>query len=412
MSESEIIDVVADEKEFASLQFRLVARYTRENFPEAAYRPDGMGGIRAGSRVVKMKMDGVGTKPELAERLRLGGANSFIYSGLAFDGAAMVLDDAAAEGIIPVGLGDVLDVSSARNRDDVIAFADGINRACNRARVALISGETAELGYRTAGIGETHVNWNMAAQCIEDPEKRFDSRKLRPGMPIVGLRERSIRSNGLTRARAILEAAFLARMSVPSRVEFVRAELGDALGVAVSSEQMEGALKHPSIGPALRDHVHVPWHQEYPELTLKLLTPSTIYSPLICEAQGWVDGRPKIPILAAAHITGGSVPLKGGRMLEGTGLGMNLTETFPEPEGVAELMAMGKPLGLIDGASACRQWNMGVGFLCALPDRMAADAFCSLAAERDYEAKLLGLVTQDPLIRWCGHAFKYERKSN
>jgi phosphoribosylaminoimidazole (AIR) synthetase len=208
-----------DQKEASSQSFADVVLATADNFPEAAYRPRIPAGARLnaqcaihpGRHRIAVNADGIGTKPEFAERLYSVDGDPRVFEGLAFDAAAMVADDAARDGSFVVGIANTVDVNTASKEEVMTALARGLHRACNAGGFPLLNGETAELGYRTAGYGEYRINWNMVALTLVNEEKRIDGSRLKPGQPVVALRERSIRSNGLTRARAILEHAHLAQ---------------------------------------------------------------------------------------------------------------------------------------------------------------------------------------------------------
>jgi phosphoribosylaminoimidazole (AIR) synthetase len=164
-------------------------------------------------------------------------------------------------------------------------------------------------------------------------------------------------------------------------------------------------------GRTLMEHASLPWHETYPDITKKLLNPSTIYAPLIAAAQGGVDGDVQVPLVACAHISGGGVPLKAGRMLSAKGLGMHLDTVFPDPEGIPELVELARchPHAdgsvLVDERTACEQWNRGVGFLCVLENESDSDVLLDLAQKLGYEAALAGITTENPQISWRGHVW-------
>src|SRR6185436_5623522 len=163
--------------------------------------------------------------------------------------------------------------------------------------------------------------------------------RLAPGQPVVGLRERNIRSNGLTDVRAILDQAYLQReMGVADRRRGIAAYIRSQMAHALPEDQILAVLDaQPN---ATRDHEQIllPWHTAFQDLTTKLQAPSTIYAPLIYEAQGGVDGERRIPLVDCTHVSGGGSPLKARRMVENQGDGVNLEAIFPDPEGVEELI--------------------------------------------------------------------------
>lgn len=144
-----------------------VIKGTLNNFPDARFRP----------RVIRETPqytiavinpapygfwptgDGIGTKPELAERLFTGDNDPSNFESLAHDVFAMVAGDEDRFGRFMVGAVEIVDMNSADDKRVVSALARGMQNACNNeGRFALLNGETAELGYRTSGYGDTHIN--------------------------------------------------------------------------------------------------------------------------------------------------------------------------------------------------------------------------------------------------------------
>lgn len=407
------IEVVIDSKELASQTFADVVRATADLFPEAAYRPIG-GRIYPGKHGIYGNADGTGTKPEFSERLSGETNDAAHFESQAFNVLAMVADDVSRDGKFVVGIVNSIDVNDAGDPAFMAALARGMQRGCEVGKFPLLNGETAELGYRTPGIGKNHLNWNAVAIQLINEEKVIDGSKLQAGQPVVALRETSIRSNGLTRARAILEHAHMMQTSGTADKRMHIAEtMRRNLRYTIPEDQILKVLDHTPAGLGLWEHIHLPWHETFPDLTAKLHQPSTIYTPLLYEAQGGVDGPRKIPLVACAHISGGGVPLKGKRMVEGKGLGLHLIAPFDDPAGIPELInlaAMYPKKGgtlLVDERTACEQWNRGVGFLCVTETAAHADEFTALAASMGYEAKIAGVVTDERAIHWRGHSWRY-----
>ena len=213
--------------------------------------------------------DGVGTKAEIAERVGK-------HDTLAFDLLAMVCDDAVIRGGEPVVAGSVLDLNSLAGeggaRLDIIRqLAEGYVSAAADAGVAIINGEMAELGDRVGGYGGMNYNWCAGLVWLARKDRLITGTEVRAGDAVVGLREEGFRSNGLSLVRKIL---------------------GDAHGDM--------------------------WHEEVrgdTTLGALVLRPSRIYSRALVDMFGGVEGEPRAPIHAAAHITGGGLPGKLGRAL-------------------------------------------------------------------------------------------------
>ncbi|MBI5793912.1 hypothetical protein HZA87_02375 [Candidatus Uhrbacteria bacterium] len=415
-------EIIRDDKENASRTFADVAEKTRNNFPESAYRLRVHGNGRVSGTMGRHRYfagaDGTGTKPELAERMDTLHDDPCYYEGLGSDVVAMVADDVPPLGYFVVGIVNTLDVNSAKDSDFVAALARGMHRACDKGRFPLLNGETAELGYRTPGVGKNHLNWNAVALQLVNEAKIIDGSKLKAGNIIIGLRERSIRSNGLTMARDILENAWLQERSFQNKRAWAIHAIQKKQRHTMSAEAIGDIFDAMPGGPAFLDHVHVPWHEQFREVTEQLLTPSKIYAPLFYEAQGGVDGPVNIPLLACAHITGGGVPLKVQRMLkDNPGLGVDLNTVFPDPDGIPKLMELSRNYGvagktLIDDRTACEKWNRGVGVLCVVESDEHAAEFVGLAAKMDYEAAIMGSVIDHPLIRWRGHEWSTQAVSS
>lgn len=418
-------EVTKDMKERASLTFAEVVRATAEHFPEPRYR---LKRLRAGAlseryvirnledTAISGNSDGIGTKPEIIERSFATFHDDSVFESLAFDLAAMVSDDAARDGLFVLAIQNNLDVNSAEDPRFIAALARGLKRACDRGRFALLSGETAELGTRTPGYGPNHLNWNASAVVLVHEEKMFHPEKLSPGQPIVALRERSIRSNGLSRARAILENAYVQGVrGLRTREECIVRDTWERLHRLISEEDIRCVLNATYIGgePAW-DHFTVPWHlSPLMDLAEKLRTPSTIYTPLIYAAQGGVDGEVCVPIVAAAHISGGGVPLKAKRMAEAAGVGVHVEPVFPDPDGVPALIDLAQRYPdpkegiLVDDRTAYEQWNRGIGFLCVVEHQQRADELAALASSLGYEAKAAGEIIPERQIEWRGHTWRY-----
>jgi len=422
--------VSIDDKEHAALTFARVVEETRDFFPEEKYRPNvikarslnAQYGINPAPHEIFGNGDGIGTKPELAERLAWPKQHGH-FESLAYDVVAMVADDAARFGYFTVGIINNLDVNSAGDKSFVAALARGAHEACLIGKFPLLNGETAELGHRTAGWGTNRLNWNMTALTLINREKLIDGGDLAPGQPVVVLREKSIRSNGLTRARKILETTFIQKQCGRETTyrdqyirEYVREKIGD-ICLKLGDDDLATILESTPLGADIYDHIQIPWHESFRKEVKEILRPSRIYSPAIYAAQGGVDGKVQVPIVACAHISGGGVPLKGKRMVEESGLGLDLETIFPDPEAVTMLMKIAstyprlpeiddeKPL--IDERSACEQWNRGVGFLTVHRDTSAATDFVQLAASIGYEAAIAGKVITEREIRWRGHTWTY-----
>lgn len=410
-----------DEKGKASLTLGEVIRQTSQNYPDPRFRPKiyettpyyTIAGINPSPFSFWVTADGIGTKPELAERLFTDDPkDSSVWEGLAFDTLAMIDGDEARFGRYMVGAANVVDQNTAEDKTVVGALAKGLKDACDQGQFALLNGETAELGYRTSGYGKTRLNWNAFGVSILNPEKLILGKDLKPGQPIVAFREESIRSNGLSKARAILETAFLLSLGLKSKDEYVHKKLAER-GVIFDRATIENVLAE-IFGHDALEQILPPWHTLHPDIVKQLLMPSRLYGPIIREAQGKVDEPRKIKMIAAAHITGGGIPEKAKRMVENKGLGVSLDAVFPDPKGVTSLLSLVnsfpediKSKLKVDDKTACEQWNRGIGFVVVAANQEEAKKLVEVAGDMNCEAKVAGEIIDKPEIHWRGHVWQY-----
>ena len=409
-----------DQKGQASITMGDVIRRTRNNFPEARFRPQiykettnyTIAGIDPSPYRFWVTADGIGTKPELAERLLDETSDPSHFEGLAFDTFAMIDGDEARFGRFLVGIAEVLDANSAIDQRVIAALAKGAEEACNKGRFAFLNGETAELGYRTSGYGNTRVNWNAVGISIVNEEKLILGDGLQPGQLVVAFREPSIRSNGLSKARTIIETAYLQGLHFDSKQEMV-AHFLRTRGMRGSNQEIENELRN-LFGHDALEQVLIPWHKKFPDVTKQLLKPSILYDPIIYDAQGGVEGERKVNMIAAAHISGGGVPEKGKRMVESKKLGLAVNAIFPDPDGVQSLLAIAEKLPQeirqkigINDRIACEQWNRGIGFMVVVPNQEEAKKLIDIAGQHECEAGIAGEVIDQPELQFKGYKWRY-----
>jgi phosphoribosylformylglycinamidine cyclo-ligase len=295
--------------------------------------------------VMNMGFDGVGTKMELAERVG-------DHSTIAYDLFAMVCDDAVVRGAEPILIGSILDVNALAKDgkpflDEVRQLAQGYVNAAKAANVAIVNGEVAEIGNRVGGYGSFNYNWGAAVVWFANRNRLFTGHEVRVGDYLVGFRERGFRSNGLSLVRKIM-----------------RDNLGDEWHTA----RLDG--------------------DSFAKLALE---PSQIYCAAVVDMFGGFDGEPKVPLTGVAHITGGGIPCKLGRMLKPSGYGAVITNSF-EPSLLTKYC---QDKGNVSDVEAYRTWNMGQGMIVATPEPQAV---ISIAENYGIEAKIIGEVRQNPAI--------------
>jgi phosphoribosylformylglycinamidine cyclo-ligase len=289
--------------------------------------------------IIAMTSDGIGSKIELAERLGC-------YTTLGFDLMAMVTDDLVANGFEPGNVSNILDVDTldAAIVDDLMR---GLFEAAAAAVVAVTGGEIAELGDRVRGWGpRMHFNWCATAiGFMPRTRQPIEGGLVRPGQHLVAIESPGFRSNGFSLLRSIMARSF-----GPQWHE-VACDGGRTWGEA-------------------------------------LLTPSLIYAPAVCKV---LDAGCRVT--GIAHITGGGIPDKLGRVLRRTGCGARLPDLF-EP---LPFMYAAARLGEIPPETAYRQWNQGNGML-MLVEADDAAACIALLGANGLRARDAGLVTDDALI--------------
>jgi phosphoribosylformylglycinamidine cyclo-ligase len=287
-----------------------------------------------GSRIA-MTSDGIGTKVEVAERLGR-------YDTLGADLVAMVVDDLAANGVEPVALTNTLDVDALDTRI-VDELMHGLHDAAKIARIAVVGGEIAALGNRISGYGRgMHFNWCATALGQLRPDWRaIDGSEIREGDAIVAIESTSMRSNGYSAARRTLHTAF-----------------GDVWHTIMHKGQSWGE---------------------------RLLLPCEIYAPAIVALR--LAG---VEIHGLAHITGGGIPSKFGRILKATGLGADISEPFLPSETFQGLLTLSR----MTPREAYEHWNMNNGFLMVLPESEV-----KRIADVPYRTKRIGTIVKRSGIR-------------
>jgi len=284
--------------------------------------------------------DGIGTKVEVAERMNR-------HDTLAFDLLAMVCDDLVRRGAEPLAVSEILDVG-ALEEEAAHSLARGLIEAAAVARVAVVAGEVAEMPERIQGHGASRYNWAADALGIARPDELITGDTIQEGDALVALQEEGCRSNGFTKIRQILSSRY---------------------GADWHMAQFEAGQCWGDI----------------------LLVPSRIYTPLILDFRDAHPGGPAA-LKGIAHITGGGIPEKLGRLLISPGLGAFLNGCFSPCRALSLL----QELGSVDDEVAYGTWNMGNGMILAVED---PGPFIEFAGAMGYQASTAGHVTGDGRIR-------------
>ncbi len=247
--------------------------------------------------------DGVGTKIEVAERMRK-------FDTLGYDLIAMVADDGVCVGAEVVSITNTLDAPKL-DEEMVEGLMKGLQKAALEQKIVVPGGELAELGDALNG-----AVWNATAVGIVEKNKVIDGSSIGEGDAIIALKSDGIRSNGLSLARMILKQKF--------GDDWVHADYGDG--------------------------------RKWGEV---ILTPSKIYHRALLGLLGGYGEERRFDVKGLAHNTGGGIKGNLSRLLKKTGTGAVLDE-LPEPH---EFMLRMQEFGGVSDEEAYRTWNMGVGMM-------------------------------------------------
>jgi len=289
--------------------------------------------------------DGVGSKALVAQRMKK-------FNTLGYDLIAMLADDTASTGALPVAGTNTLDLASS-DPDLVDELMSGLVAACEVANVSMVGGEIAELPDQVKGYSRPFI-WNGDLLGLLGEGRRIDGSGIVPGHNIVGLRGNGIRSNGLTLARKICRSSF---------------------------------------GPD--------WHEETFDERRSwgevLLSPSRIYAPIMVALTGGFQDESRANITGIVHVTGGGMANLNRVLPEETGA--ILTDLFPPQEEFIKL----QELGPVAEEEAYRTWNMGQPVLLVTPEPEKVE---NLLEEFEVPSRVVGEVTNRPEIVCRGKGLK------
>ena len=225
------------------------------------------------------------------------------YTTIGIDLVAMCVNDVICSGANPLYFLDYISTKKLDDRLDDIMF--GVMKGCNISGIELIGGETAEHGRFSADI-------DLAGFCtgIVEEGEILDGRMIKKGDKIIGFASSGLHSNGYTLINDML-------------------------------------WRHK-----------IRWDD-----TPELLTPTTIYSPMI---QRLLD---EVPILGMAHITGGGIPENLPRCLP-NGLTAHVDyNSWPLPEIFSKVQLAGEILE----EDMKTTFNCGIGFCIIVPPDVTID---------------------------------------
>ena len=261
-----------------------------------------------GDRYLALATDGVGTKLLVAEALG-------DYSTIGIDCVAMNVNDLVAAGIEPVAFVDYLAVEAPD--DDVASQSgQGLAAGAEEAGIALVGGETAVMP-------EVVKGFDLAGTCAGlAPKDAVFEGVAEPGDALVGWPSAGIHSNGLTLAR---EAATRDH------------EYTDPFPPEFDTADGAGGREARSIGEVL-------------------LEPTRIYTRLLGPMR-------EHDVRGAAHVTGG-----GWTNLERLGEHRYVVE---DPWSIQPVFEFVQSEGNVSDSEMHRTFNMGTGFVAALPSERA-----------------------------------------
>ncbi|MBU0727200.1 phosphoribosylformylglycinamidine cyclo-ligase [Patescibacteria group bacterium] len=283
--------------------------------------------------------DGVGTKIEVAEKMRK-------FDTLGYDLVAMVADDGVCVGAEVVSITNTLD-SPSLDEDMVEGLMAGLKKAALEQKIVIPGGELAELGDALNG-----AVWNATAVGIVEKDKVITGEDIADGDVIIGLKSDGIRSNGLSLARMILKNQF--------GEDWVNADYGDG--------------------------------RTWGEV---ILTPCKIYHRSLLNIIGGYKEERKIVAKGIVHNTGGGIPGNLPRILKDKGLGAELDNLIEPHEFMKKMMEYGN----VSREEAYKTWNMAIGMMMVV-DPKDVDILLDHLSDQGIEAQVIGKVVTGGEIRF------------
>jgi phosphoribosylformylglycinamidine cyclo-ligase len=272
--------------------------------------------------------DGVGTKLKLA----------FLadrHDSIGIDCVAMCVNDILVQGAEPLFFLDYI-ACGRLAPEKIAAIVAGVAAGCKLAGCALIGGETAEMPGMYADDEYDLAGFSVG---VADRSQVIDGSTIQPGDALIGLASSGVHSNGYSLVRKLI--------------------------LEVGGHQLTDVV--PELG-----------EQTIGEL---LLTPTRIY------VQSVLQLLQHCTIKGMAHITGGGISGNLPRMFPaGLGAAIDLG-SWP----VLPIFRYLQQLGQVPGEDMYRTFNMGIGFVLAVPAEQAA-ATLAKAKQLGEQAYLIGAV--------------------
>ena len=225
------------------------------------------------------------------------------YTTIGQDLVAMCVNDVICSGAKPLYFLDY--VSTKKIDDNVADIMVGILKGCEIAEMELLGGETAE-HYR-------QTEFDLAGFCTGIVEENgiIDGSLIKPGDKVIGLASSGLHSNGYSLINDMLWR-------------------------------------------------HKIFYKETPEL----ITPTTIYAPIV---EKLLD---EVPVIGMAHITGGGIPENLPRCLP-DGITVDVDyNSWRLPEIFRKIMLAGE----IVEEEMKKVFNLGIGYCVVVPPEVEEDA--------------------------------------
>ncbi len=254
--------------------------------------------------VLMASTDGVGTKLLLARSCEALGT-------IGIDLVAMVANDIAVTGARPLFFLDYYATGKLSASEGAVILS-GIEKGCEKARMELIGGETAEL----PGLYEPD-EFDLAGFGVGLVEKDavVDGSDVREGDVVLGVASSGVHSNGFSLVRAVIRSA---KLSLDRQYDEFDAPLGEIL-----------------------------------------MRPTRIYVKSI---RALLDA---VPVHAMAHITGGGIPGNLERVIP-EGMSAVIDAASWEPPPVFKFI---EERGQVPHAEMMRVFNMGVGLVAIVREK-------------------------------------------
>ena len=224
------------------------------------------------------------------------------YTTIGIDLVAMCVNDVITCGALPLYFLDY--ISTQKLDENVDQIMEGIIKGCEIAGVELIGGETAE-HFRQR-------EYDLAGFCtgIVEETEIIDGRLIKAGDKIIGLPSSGLHSNGYTLINDMLWRHKIAWKDTP-----------------------------------------------------ELLTPTTIYAPIVKELME------EIPILGMAHITGGGIPENLPRCIPEGLTAVVDYDSWDRPEIFKKIAEAGD----ISEEEMRNVFNLGIGYCLVVPSDITID---------------------------------------